>query len=335
MSEKPNKLHARMMNELAALVEESLGNLFSTKNFHSLLKPSLHLVKAGGKRIRPVLVLLAYKSLGGDNEEDVAKIAALVECLHTFSLIHDDLIDKSDFRRGVPTVHVKFGPEIALLTGDYLLQLIYKIVCEVSAFDSKTLLRTVNELSVCSLKMIQGELMDIEFETKSSINEDEYIKMARAKTGKLIEHSMRIGAILAGASHSIIEQFGEFGSLLGLAYQIRDDVLDLKEPHKKWGKPVGNDIKEGKRTLIVIHALSHASPTDRDIILNHLGNRNLTRKQVLEVIMLLNKYGSIEYGESLSVSFIRKAKGFLKPLRDSEYKKMLTAIADAAISRQF
>lgn len=149
---------------------------------------------------------------------------------------------------------------------------------------------------------------------------------------------MRIGAILAGASEEVVDRFGECGRLVGVAFQVRDDVFDLMKPHEKWGKPMGKDIAEGKRTLMIAHALSHASSTDRGIILKGLGNSGVGRKQTLEIISILKKYGSIDYANSYAKKIINRAKRALDLLEDSDSKRMILAICDiqlGAISYRF
>lgn len=322
-----------IISNASRLVSSELEKIFVEANFDGLLNPALHLVRASGKLIRPTLVVLAYKGFKGKRERVAAKIAALVECLHVFSLIHDDIIDQSEKRRGVPTVHLRFGTDVAILTGDDLTQVIYKVISEDKALDADKRIRLVKEFANCCMKMIEGEFLDVESERISDITEDDYMRQARGKTGSLLEHSMRIGSILAGASEKAISIAGEFGSLLGCAFQIRDDILDIMESASGFGKPKGQDIREGKKSFIIIHALNHASREDRNRILAFLGKRELTDKEIEEIAALFDKYGSIQYGDSVARDLVGGAKKLLETIIVGDYGIALQDLADMIVNR--
>lgn len=323
----------KIMNETTSLVEDALRELFSENNFDGLLESSRYLVYAGGKRMRPLLLMLTYIGLGGRERKAAAKIASLIECLHTFSLIHDDVIDRSETRRGVPSVHTKFGMAAAVLAGDNLTQVIYKIIAEDTDLDLETRMKIVVEFSRCCIRMIEGEYLDVEFEHTDEVTEHDYMKQAQGKSASLLEHSMRIGAIMAGASQDVVKTLGEFGASLGCAFQIQDDILDLTANPAELGKPVGQDIREGKKTLITIHALNRANASDKKEILETLGKPELTNEEIRRTISLLSKYGSMEYAKSIAMNLVGRAKTCLKPIILKPIRKSLEELADMVVSR--
>lgn len=216
---------------------------------------------AGGKRIRPVLMLATYK-LFKDDYENVFPYAIAMEMIHNFSLIHDDLpgIDNDDFRHGKPTNHKAFGEATAILAGDLLLNKAYLLLSEEFLKDTTNLelkVKAFNELSTGVERMIIGEYVDTEFEGQK-VSDDYLEYMHKNKTGALIKASIRIGAILAGASEEKIEKLSKYGEYIGLAFQIKDDILDVIGDVEELGKPVGNDIEKHKSTFITKYGLEES-----------------------------------------------------------------------------
>jgi len=309
-------------------IENSLG----TVDPDELQKSTQHLIKAGGKKIRPSLVVLSSEAVGG-SAKDALKTAAAVELIHTFSLIHDDIMDKDDMRRGKPSVHIVWGEPMAILAGDTLFSKAFETVLE-TEIDGVSYERVVNALKTVvdsCIKICEGQAFDMCFEGNFDVKEEEYMKMIYKKTGALIAAATRSGAIIGGGSPVEVETLTAYGRLIGLAFQIQDDYLDVASDEENLGKPVGSDIVEGKMTLMVVHALSNASADDKKEIVSILKADKDT--DVDRAIELFEKYGSINYARDIALDNVDQAKKLLETLDESEAKVALAMIADYVLQR--
>ena len=309
-------------------IENSLG----TVDPDELQKSTQHLIKAGGKKIRPSLVVLSSEAVGG-TAKDALKTAAAVELIHTFSLIHDDIMDKDDMRRGKPSVHILWGEPMAILAGDTLFSKAFETVLE-TEIDGVSYERVVNALKTVvdsCIKICEGQASDMCFEGNFDVKEEEYMKMIYKKTGALIAAATRSGAIIGGGSPVEVETLTAYGRLIGLAFQIQDDYLDVASDEENLGKPVGSDIVEGKMTLMVVHALSNASADDKNEIVSILKADEDT--DVDRAIELFEKYGSINYARDIALDNVDQAKKLLETLDESEAKVALAMIADYVLQR--
>ncbi|SRR5664280_742183 len=313
-------------------IDDEIKNSLGTVDPDELQKSTQHLIKAGGKKIRPSLVVLSSEAVGGTAQEAL-KTAAAVELIHTFSLIHDDIMDKDDMRRGKPSVHILWGESMAILAGDTLFSKAFETVLE-TGIDGVSYERVVNALKTVvdsCIKICEGQASDMCFEGNFDVNEDEYMKMIYKKTGALIAAATRSGAIIGGGSPAQVETLSEYGKLVGLAFQIQDDYLDVISDEENLGKPVGSDIVEGKMTLMVVHALSNASDDDKEEIISILKADEDTN--VDRAIELFEKYGSINYARDIALDNVDQAKKLLESLEDSEAKIALAMIADYVLQR--
>jgi geranylgeranyl diphosphate synthase type I len=309
-------------------IEKSLGTIDPSE----LCEASDHLIKAGGKKLRPSLVVLSCEAVGG-RTEDALKTGAAMELIHTFSLIHDDIMDKDEMRRGKPSVHILWGEPMAILAGDTLFSKAFENVLETDA-QSVPPQRTVNALKTVvdsCIKICEGQALDIGFEGKLDVKEEEYMEMIYKKTAALIAASTKAGAIIGGGTEEQIEALSEYGRLIGLAFQIQDDYLDVVSDAEKIGKPVGSDIVEGKMTLMVVHALANASDEDKTKLVSILEANN--EDLVDDAIAIFNKYGSIEYTRDIALDNVKTAKGLLDVLEESEAKESLKLVADFVLDR--
>ena len=309
-------------------IENSLGTI----DPEELQKSTQHLIKAGGKKIRPSLVVLSSEAVGG-TAKDALKTAAAVELIHTFSLIHDDIMDKDDMRRGKPSVHILWGEPMAILAGDTLFSKAFETVLE-TEIDGVSYERVVNALKTVvdsCIKICEGQAFDMCFEGNFDVKEEEYMKMIYKKTGALIAAATRSGAIIGGGSPVEVETLTAYGRLIGLAFQIQDDYLDVASDEENLGKPVGSDIVEGKMTLMVVHALSNASADDKKEIVSILKADKDT--DVDRAIELFEKYGSINYAHDIALDNVDQAKKLLETLDESEAKVALAMIADYVLQR--
>lgn len=300
----------------------------------AVYEPIRHVVEAGGKRIRPTLCLLACEAVGGDLRKALPTAAA-VELVHTFTLIHDDVMDEDLVRRGRPTVAAIWGNPIAITAGDGLFAIAFRAIAEngrVPGIRRETVVRLVHRLSETCLGICQGQTMDLLLEEDPDPTVEQYMEMIRLKTGVLLEFALQAGAILGGGTDSQVEMIGKFGAPLGMAFQIKDDLLNLTGTEAVLGKPRGSDIVRGKRTLMVIHALHNANRRDakrlRTIL--DLPESKCTPTVVEEAIGILEQAGSLAYGEKTANDLIREAKSYLTALPRSEATDALRALHEMA-----
>ncbi len=291
-----------------------------------LRSSSFHLILSGGKRIRPVLLLSTLELLSGGYEEGLPA-AASVELLHNFTLIHDDIMDRDDYRRGVKTTHVLFGESLAILAGDYLFSLVFS---EVSRnYEGETARMLVKVLSEASEKVCIGQTMDIMPEKYVKSVED-YFEMVYYKTGALIEASMVSGAIVAGGREEWLRDFREVGRRIGIAFQIADDLLGLIGDPSKTGKPVGNDIRNGKRTLPILYALERMGRDELDLFNRYFGRE---AEDYIEAVELIRSKGGIEYARRTMYEYAGEALSILDKYPDSSAKRFLSELIRYIVDR--
>jgi geranylgeranyl diphosphate synthase type I len=257
--------------------------------------------------------------------------------LHTFTLLHDDIMDKDEKRRGVPSVHTKWGIPIAIVAGDLLFAKVYEAITkhtDTKHVKPKRILQVVKEISEATIVLCEGQTRDMMFESKETVSEAEYFRMIEGKTAALFETSARCGGLIGGATKSQVKRLGEFGRYAGIAFQVIDDILALTADEKVLKKPVGNDIREGKRTLMVVRALEKASKSQRKQILGTLGNKDASAEQIRETIDLIGSLGAIDYAKKLADKYIKKAKKVLARFPASEDREGLISLADLIFARQ-
>jgi geranylgeranyl diphosphate synthase type I len=326
------------LRELAERVGEELDKWFPPDTRPEILaRASRHLLEAGGKRLRPCLTLLSCEAVGG-KVEDAIEAAAALELLHTFTLIHDDIMDRDEFRRNVKTVHTIWGEPIAIIAGDALFAKVFEALAANARRLGLTADRTLDlfeTVSRASFEICQGQALDMLFEGKRDVGEAEYLAMVNGKTGALMEASAKVGGLLGGGGPEQIRALADYGRLVGIAFQIRDDILGLTGNRDKFGKPIGSDIREGKRTLVVVRALEVAGPSDREKLFLALGNERATTAEIAAAIEVIKRTGAIEYAEKKAEEFVASAKSKLKILPNSKAKELLLELADFAAKREF
>lgn len=292
-----------------------------------LYKASHYLVDAGGKRLRPAVLILSAEALGSDLKS-VLPAAVAVELVHNFTLIHDDIMDRDDIRRGMPAVHVIWGEAGAILAGDTLYSKAFEILAR-TRNDPERILECMKILSRTCTEICEGQWLDMDFEKRAEVTEAEYLEMVEKKTSVLYAAAAKIGAILAGASPEVADAFSEFGRLIGIGFQIYDDVLDLISSQEVLGKVRGSDIMEGKRTLIMIDALK------KGVKIDIFGKGEATAEETEEALRVLTECGSIDYARELAISYISQGKAKLDIVPDCPEKETLLQIADYMISREY
>jgi geranylgeranyl diphosphate synthase type I len=291
-----------------------------------------HLPMGGGKRLRPFLVMLSCKIVSGAYKKTLPFGAAL-ELMHNFTLVHDDIMDKSSLRRNVEAVHIKYGEPAAILAGDLLFAQSFEAMHDLSV-DCETFKQLDNLLIKCVLNICEGQQLDVEFEKRKIISEEEYIDMITRKTAVFFRLAAKGGAIIGGGSKDEISALTEYGMNLGLSFQIWDDYLDMSSDEEILGKNIGNDIRNGKKTLIAVNSLHNVTGTDKQVLDEVFGNCNASDHDVKRVFTLFKKLGSIDYAKKKAIEYNKKAKNALANLIDSEVKELLYDLADYSISRE-
>jgi geranylgeranyl diphosphate synthase, type I len=315
------------LQKRAKLVDEAIPKFLPITPPDELYQAMRHLLDAGGKRLRPSALLLAAEAVGG-KPENVLPAALAVEFVHNFTLIHDDIMDEADLRRGLPTVHKKYGVPRAIIAGDALYSKAFEILsCTKS--EPAQIVESIELLSKTSTDICEGQWMDMNFQTRKDVKEEEYMRMVEKKTAVLFAAAVKIGAILSGGNRDASRALWDFGIKTGVGFQIYDDVIDLITPEEILGKAQGGDIIEGKRTLIVIHALS------KGVTIEALGKYNATRSEVAAALTALKEAGSIDYAMTKAISFIEEGKSMLKALPETEAKSILIGLADYMIARKY
>jgi len=324
-----------ILKNYSAGVDGEIEKTLDTVDPENLHVASKHLIKAGGKKIRPALVLLAAEAVGG-TAQGAYKTAAAVELIHTFSLIHDDIMDKDEMRRGMPAVHTLWGEPMAILAGDVLFSLAFELVAQTHTeeIQSKRVVQALNTVVDACIKICEGQACDMSFEGKFDVKESEYLNMIYKKTSALIAAATKAGAILGGGTPQQIEALSEYGRLIGMAFQIQDDYLDVVSDEKQLGKPVGSDIVEGKMTLMVVHTLSAASPEDKEELISILNSHSEDEENIKNAIDIFDKYGSINYARDIAQNNVKNAKEHLDLVNDSPAKDALVQMADFMLERK-
>jgi len=301
------------------------------KEVYGMLDPY---IMRGGKRIRPMLAILCCKAVGGDSRK-VIKPAGIIEMFHNFSLIHDDIADSSQFRRGEPTLHMSHGIPIALNSGDALYTVLFRELLRLD-MEPRKLIKLEKEYVQTFKTVVEGQGRELEWERKKrfDITEAEYISMIEGKTSALIGLSCGVGACMGGADEKLCERLGAFGMKVGAAFQIQDDVLNVTGSFEKYQKEIGGDITEGKRTLMVIHCLRSCTRAEREKVTGILDSHSGRKEDIDFVISVFRRCGSIEYAKGKAIELVKEAEAGLSALADSGAKRALSELCGYVISRE-
>ena len=291
-----------------------------------------HYPAAGGKRLRPLLATITCEAVGGKFEKAIPFGAAL-EIVHNFTLVHDDVMDEDDTRRGIRTVHAQYGIPEAILAGDALFARAFELVSDTDA-DAQDVVKLTETLAKAVRLLAEGQQMDMDFEDAKKITSDDYLKMIERKTAVLYSAAAQGGVIVGGGSEAQEEALFEYGRLMGLGFQIWDDVLDLRSDQETFGKPVLNDIRNGKKTLIVVNGLEDLNATERKQFLKVLGNKRATQNQLRLARDLLEDVGAVDHAVMVANGLVAKAKDRLSVLKESKHKEALKAFADYTVTRK-
>ena len=317
-------------DEILSMVNEFLANLPYERKPKSLYEPIRYVLSMGGKRIRPTLMLLGY-NLFKDNPEKILMNAVALETYHNYTLLHDDLMDNADLRRGHETVHKKWDANTAILSGDSMLVLAYERMAQC---DEKHLAKVLKLFTSTALEIGEGQQFDMEFENRNDVKEEEYIEMIRLKTSVLLACALKMGAILADASDEDAENLYKFGEQIGLAFQLQDDLLD-SYGDERLGKAIGGDILEGKKTYLMVMALSKASAAEHRILASTYSDPTLSDQQkIARVREVFDKLGVARLTEQQINHRFERALNILDTLSvQSEGTARLREYAGSLIGR--
>ena len=305
--------------ETAEPVNTFIENLLTDRKPSQLYEASRHIINAGGKRLRPFLTIKSCEAAGG-KKKDAVPFAAALEILHNFTLIHDDVMDHDKLRRGKPTVHATYGEPMAILAGDLLFAKVYQSILDYAPahLSSDDVVLALQKMTDAIIVLCEGQALDVSFPKATDVSEDDYIFMIGAKTSALFKACAEVGAIAAGATSETIHSLGSFAWDAGIAFQIVDDILGITADESKLGKPVGSDIREGKKTIIMIHALKNANDTQLAVLIDGMKGEE-----------------SIDYARSEAARYLENAIKSIENLDDTAAKKQLIELVNYFVQRDY
>ncbi len=285
-----------------------------------------HILSSGGKRVRPLLLILCARLLQYTDQRHLL-LGSLVEYIHTATLLHDDVVDDADLRRGRPTARKVWGNQISILVGDYLYS---KAICRIVDFRDQA----INEvLSDACRKMAEGEVLQLYYNGNPALTETEYLQIVKHKTAALIGASCCMGGIIAGASDNQQGALFRFGQHLGIAFQLADDTLDYAAKGDRLGKSLGQDLRQGKVTLPLLHLLQHCPSQDLQMIKDRMETRTFTESDLVRILSLMREHGSLTYARERARSFVDAASDDLALFDDSPAKRALLVVAEYMVAR--
>jgi octaprenyl-diphosphate synthase len=318
------EIHDLVRDDLERVEKEiQLDSIASVETVTTIAQ---YLQAGGGKRLRPILVLLSSKLMGQTTDAGI-RMAAVVEMIHTATLVHDDVIDFAKSRRGRPSANVIWGNHTSVLAGDWLYMQAFSVALKERNFHILDLLIGLTQM------MVEGELLQLERIGKIDISEADYMELVDRKTASLFSACSRLGAIVGGGDEVSERRMGEFAWNLGMAFQLVDDILDFTSSEKMLGKPVGNDLREGKVTLPLIHALSQATGEERKLVETVLADGNYEQVPFLKILHLIRRYRGIEVAMEKAQAFTDKARFLMSEFPESRYQRALLAVTGLVTDR--
>ncbi|MDI1495556.1 MAG: Geranylgeranyl diphosphate synthase [Cenarchaeum symbiont of Oopsacas minuta] len=314
----------------ASLLDRRLYSITSGKP-NALYKAASHMISNGGKRLRPYMTVKSCMMLGG-KMSDAMPAALAIEMVHNFTLVHDDIMDNDEMRHGIPTVHKKYGLPVAILAGDVLFSKAFEIVTlpKIPHISFKLSER----LAKACTNVCEGQMLDIDMaKTRKIPSRSQYIDMIRKKTSALFDAACAMGAISAKADQKDITKLGSFGNSLGIAFQITDDIIGAMGDSSVTKKPVGNDIREGKKSLPILIALEKSNSTERKTITKCFGNKHSTKSELTAAVLAMRKSNAEKESRSIAQKYARSATRSLSEYSGSS-KKELASLLDFILKRE-
>jgi geranylgeranyl diphosphate synthase type I len=318
------------------LVEQYLMESLRDGNHPKVLEAIAYYPMAGGKRLRPILAMASADALEEGAGRRALPYGCALELVHNFTLIHDDLMDEDELRRGRPTLHTVWDPASAINAGDVLFALAFEVISRTDV-EAEVLRTLLSETARTVFEIGEGQQWDMDFEKANpdEIGEGDYLRMIEFKTARLFEQAARGGARVAGADDVLAREMGLFAREMGIAFQIWDDYLDIFADQSKLGKDVGSDIRNGKLTLMALHALDHTRGESKERFLVTFGNPDASSEEVREAISIMESVGSINHARDLARKYARRAEEHLSRLPPSEHREFLRSLIYHMISREY
>jgi len=320
------------LEELSVLVEKAISTIELPQDPSNLYDPIKYILSSGGKRIRPILTLSAC-NMFKESIDDAMYPALAVEVFHNFTLVHDDIMDKSDIRRGEVTIHKKWNSNVAILSGDAMTIIAYKLLAKT---DKKFLVSVMDVFNTFSLGICEGQQLDMDFENARFVSQEEYLKMVEFKTALLLKGALQIGAIIGEAKNSYISLIGEFGLNLGIAFQLQDDLLDAFGDSNVFGKKLGGDIVSNKKTILVAKAFNNANSIQIEKLNRLYQSKDIEPAvKIAEVLKIFNETNVKEETEQIILNYYKKAIDSIAKIdTDPDRKEVLISLANKIMVRK-
>ena len=319
--------------EVKPLIEQRIESSLRASRHERLGDAMMHLVEGGGKRMRATLPWLVAKAVG-ESHSGLLDIGAAIETVHNFTLVHDDIMDNDEIRRGRNAVHVEYGMPTAINAGDAMLAIAFERLVQAENLEPTDVAPLVNRIAWMVRRVSEGQQLDIEFEDRLEVSEEDYLEMIEGKTAVMFWICAEIGARISGADDETIQLMADWGRALGLCFQLMDDVIDVLSDSTTLGKPAGSDIAQGKRTLMIIHALRQPDGPVKDRLLKVLGKGEAVKPADLEDgLAALAELGSVEYARTMAESFHSDAHACLDRLEDNHALVALRELTDFQLAR--
>ena len=332
----PNAIGADLITsirEVKPLVEQRIESSLRASRHPRLADAMMHLIEGGGKRMRATLPWLVAKAVG-DTHSGLLDIGAAIETVHNFTLVHDDIMDDDEVRRGRNAVHIEYDMPTAINAGDAMLAIAFERLVQAENLDPHDVAPLVNRIAWMVRRVSEGQQLDIEFEDRLNVSEEDYLEMIEGKTAVMFLTCAEIGARVSGADDEVIQLMAQWGLAVGLCFQLMDDLIDVLSDSATLGKPAGSDVAQGKRTLMVIHALQQPDSEAKEILLKVLGKgENVAPEDLQAGLNALEDLGSIAYAREKAVAYHAEAHACLDRLGDGPAMVALRELTDFQLAR--
>ena len=319
--------------EVKPLIESRIESSLRASRHERLGHAMMHLIEGGGKRMRATLPWLVGKAVG-DTHAGLLDIGAAIETVHNFTLVHDDIMDDDELRRGRNAVHIEYGMPTAINAGDAMLAIAFERLVQAENLEPTDVAPLVNRIAWMVRRVSEGQQLDIEFEDRLEVSEADYLEMIEGKTAVMFWICAEIGARISGADEATVECMASWGKALGMCFQLMDDVIDVLSDSETLGKPAGSDIAQGKRTLMIIHALRQPDGPVKDRLLAVLGKgETVDPESLADGLAALAELGSVDYAKSMAEDFHQEAHGCLDALGENPALRALRELTDFQLAR--
>jgi geranylgeranyl diphosphate synthase, type II len=322
-------VYSSLYDKQRILLEKKLNTTLDNRKPESLYSPGKYIISGGGKRLRPLLLIFSAKAVG--SKSNYYNTASAVELLHNFTLVHDDIMDNADKRRGRITLHKKYDINKALLVGDSLLSVAYEILlADVKVNQAEV----VNAFTKSLVEICEGQSMDKDFETSPDVTLDEYMIMIRKKTAEMLKMCCKVGALAGSGSREEINALSSYGINLGIAFQIQDDLLDITGSEEKFGKKIGGDLMEGKKTFLILKAMELSKGEFKKELKKYISGKGIKQEKIPYYKNMFEENGVIRSAEDEIKNYTLKALKPLKNLKEDKYKDFFIWLANNLIHRK-